>query len=188
MYSVRKEQRREIIDEFKKSKEGGGSGPKVRQIEPDDLVAPMSIETYVMFRVRPLAARFETEAPHLNRVLQCLEVVTFVANSSGAVLAVITIGTISLSSFVAITVAFASMFSSMIEYHNLQARVSATNAALRDAHNLLTWWGSLSMVDRRTRRSKYHIVSTMERCVLSTVQAMAAVASASGDAGEDPSN
>lgn len=47
-----------------------------------------------------------------------------------------------------------------------EAQVTATNAALSDVHNLLTFWAGLSMVDRRTRNTKFHIVSTIERCCL----------------------
>ena len=52
--------------------------------------------------------------------------------------------------------------------------MTATNGALRDVHNLLVWWAGLSMVDRRTRFTKYHVVSTLERCLLSTAAAEAA--------------
>jgi len=95
-------------------------------------------------------------------------------NSAGAILAVVVVDTTSLATFVAISVAFAATFSSMIEYHNLQAQVTATNGALRDIHNLLVWWAGLSMVDRRTRFTKYHVVGTLERCLISTVAAEAA--------------
>ena len=48
----------------------------------------------------------------------------------------------------------------------------AINIALRDVHNLLTWWSSLSMVDRRTRAIKHRIVSTVEGAALSIVTAV----------------
>ncbi|KAL1524658.1 hypothetical protein AB1Y20_019545 [Prymnesium parvum] len=97
------------------------------------------------------------------RILQLLEVLVFISNSLGAVLALTSVGRVPLATFVALSVSFASVFSSMIEYHNLQQQVSATNAAVSDVHNLLTFWAGLSMVDRRTRHTKYHVVSTVER-------------------------
>lgn len=45
-------------------------------------------------------------------------------------------------------------------------QVAANNAALSEVHNLLTYWAGLSMVDRRTRQTKFHVVATLERCVV----------------------
>ena len=91
-------------------------------------------------------------------------------------------GTISLANFVAVSVAIASTLSSIIEFHNLQARVTATNGALRETHNLLVWWAGLSMVDRRTSYTKQRVVSTLERCMLLTVAAEAAAVVSSDSA------
>lgn len=95
----------------------------MRSIESDDLVSAMSIETYVLYRARPLAALLEQRAPWLVRILQLLEVLVFISNSLGAVLALTSVGRVPLATFVALSVSFASVFSSMIEYHNLQQQV-----------------------------------------------------------------
>ncbi|KAL3892974.1 MAG: hypothetical protein SGPRY_014599, partial [Prymnesium sp.] len=95
----------------------------IRSVESDDLVSPMSIETYVLYRARPIAASLEQAAPRLVRTLQMLELLVFSFNSLGAVLALTTVGSTSLASFVAVSVSFASVISSMIEYHNLQQQV-----------------------------------------------------------------
>lgn len=157
-----------------------------RAVEPDDFASPMSIESYVQYRVRPFVAHLEKSAPRLARTLQVLEVLVFVSNSLGAVLAIIVVGDMSLANFVAVTVALSAIFSSMIEYHNLQLQVTASNGALRETHNLLVWWAGLSMVDRRTRFTKHHVCSTLERCLLSTIAAeSAAVIQSSGGDGAD---
>jgi len=178
-YGQRAADREEILDSAKQTKQvqtakrrGGLSSSK--GTEPDDLTTAISIETYVHSRVRPYAAHLEKQAPLLSRRLQLLDLLVFMCNSAGAILAVVVVDTTSLATFVAISVAFAATFSSMIEYHNLQAQVTATNGALRDIHNLLVWWAGLSMVDRRTRFTKYHVVGTLERCLISTVAAEAA--------------
>jgi len=155
-----------------------------RSVDPDDFATPMSIESYVQFRVRPFVASLEKSAPRLARTLQLLEVLVFVSNSLGAVLAIIVVGDMSLANFVAVTVALSAIFSSMIEYHNLQLQVTASNGALRETHNLLVWWAGLSMVDRRTRFTKHHVCSTMERCLLSTIAAESAAVIQSGTSGD----
>ena len=81
------------------------------------------------------------------------------------------------------TVALSAIFSSMIEYHNLQLQVTASNGALRETHNLLVWWAGLSMVARRTSYTKRSVVSTLERGRRSTVAGEAA-AGESEDVGE----
>ena len=155
-------------------------GPS-RGVEPDDLATAMTIESYVQYRVRPFVASLEKSAPRLARTLQLLEVLVFVSNALGAVLAVIVVGDMSLANFVAVTVALGAIFSSMIEYHNLQPQVIASNCALRETHNLLVWWAGLSMVDRRTRFTKHHVCSTLERCLLSTIAAESAAVIQSGE-------
>jgi ABC-type multidrug transport system fused ATPase/permease subunit len=192
MYALRKRERKEILEEYFEH-QGGKDATKatrraMRQVEPDDLVSPMAVETYVNFRVRPLASRFEQQGPKLNQTQQALEVLVFLFQALGAGLAVITIGTTSLASFVAVSVAVASIFASMLEYHNLQARVQATNNSLRDVHNLITWWGSLSIVDRRTRHSKHHVVSVMERAIISTIAADTNAVESQFSADEDRNN
>ena len=188
VYEARLKARKELLEEYEEQRaeqahDGGEKKTKVRTVEPDDLATQMSIETYVQYRVRPYAAHLEKLAPRLSRRLQALELLVFVCNTAGAVLAIIEVGATSLATFVAITVALAATFSSVIEFHNLQAQVTAANGALREVHNLLVWWAGLSMVDRRTRFTKFHVVSTLERCLLSTVAAEAS-AVIQGDTGD----
>ena len=77
-----------------------------------------------------------------------------------------------LATYVAICVTISATISAIIEYHNLPRRVPALNTALRDVHNLLTWWAGLTLVDRRTRLAKQHMVSTLEAASLSLVTAV----------------
>ena len=201
-FGQRRKDRQKILEDFFKQKPdaakraGVRSDPDAqrslvgaRSVEPDDLATSLSIETYVEYRVRPYVSHLEKVAPQLARKLQVLEILVFLANSAGAILALIVVGTISLANFVAVSVAIASTLSSIIEFHNLQARVTATNGALREMHNLLVWWAALSMVDRRTSYTKHRVVSTLERCMLLTVAAEAAAVvssdSADGAGGEN---
>ena len=135
----------------------------------DDLLQTITIETYVDFRVRTFAVRLENYAPTCARRLQLLESAVFLVNTAGGILAVLP-GT--LATWVAITVTISATLSALQEYHNLPRLVPALNTALRDVHNLLTWWSALSLIDRRTRTAKHHMVSTLEAASLSGAHAV----------------
>jgi hypothetical protein len=137
--------------------------------DEDDLLNSITIETYIDFRVRPFALRLEQHAPAIARRLQLLESTVFLVNTASGVLAVLP-GT--LATYVAICVTISATISAIIEYHNLPRRVPALNTALRDVHNLLTWWAGLTLVDRRTRLAKQHMVSTLEAASLSLITAV----------------
>lgn len=163
------------------TEEGKGAAEKARKkqaIEEDDLFSPISIETYVEFRVRPFALRLEQRAPRIVRTLLLLESAIFLTNTLAGILALLPYG---LTAYVSICVTVSTTFSSIIEYHQLQRLVPATNAALRDVHNMLTWWAALSMVDRRTRLAKQHAVSVLENAGLSLVAAVTLKGASQGD-------
>ena len=56
-------------------------------IEDDYLAGPLSIESYVVFRVRPLLEMYEKHGRKLSSRLQSMEIAGIVINSMGAVLA-----------------------------------------------------------------------------------------------------
>lgn len=131
--------------------------------------------------MRPFTLKLERSAPSLVRALQLLETLVFALNTLSGVLAAVPY---SLATYVAVCVSVSTTISSVVEYHQLPRLVPATNAALRDVHNLLTWWASLSMVDRRTRAAKHHAVSTLERAAFSLVTAVTLEAKGTDGGGE----
>ena len=147
----------------------GASKPDAE--EEDDLISPMSIETYMGYRAKYVLAQLEYLAPRLARHLQFLEVLGFVTNSVGAGLAAF-----GYTEWVAMSVAFYGVVAAVLQHLNLQQQVEATNQALRDVHNMLIWWNGHGIIEHRTRSSKQHVVNVVETAWLSVVAARTNVA------------
>ena len=139
----------------------------------DDLVSQMAIETYIACRVRPLTSYLEKRALLMSRRNQFLEFAVIVTNTSGAVLAVL-----SLADWIACTVAISSQCMALIDYFYIPAQLAATNKALEDCHNLLSFWDSLSLVQRKTRAVKKQCCLTVEGAMLDLCSSRTAVSSA----------
>ena len=161
---------------------GGKPVAQLRAIEVDDFVSPLSIETYIDHRVRPLAAYLEQRVPMLSRQLQGCEAIALLCNAAGACVAVV-----GHAEWVALAVAVSAAFNALADYFYLTSQVSAANGAMQDVHALLSWWDSLSLVQRKTRQARARAVETAENAILSAVGAMTAQsASAKAGKGDDP--
>ena len=75
----------EQIEEEKKKKKKKASIAKA--VDDDYLCGALSVETYMMFRCRPLKDRLERQVEKLSMRLQVLDVLGFILNSTGAVFA-----------------------------------------------------------------------------------------------------
>lgn len=56
--------------------------------------------------------------------------------------------------WIAITVAVASVAMALQDYFYIPSQLGVSNTAIKDIHNLLNWWDSLSLVQRKTRKVK----------------------------------
>jgi hypothetical protein len=155
--------------EAKKQKKPSSS---VKEIEDDYLVGPLSIETYVIFRVRPLVETLERQALKLARLLQQCEVSTYLINAVGAVLAAI-----NWTEWTSLTVAIVAVLTGIIEFTQLRNQLVQNNLSLRDLQTLLVRWDSLSIVMRRTALIKGMIVKTTEEALIKIVDAHTTAAS-----------
>ena len=119
--------------------------------ERDDYVSPISIETYMEYRAKPITLAYEFQTPAFSHKLTVLEIVSFLLTSSGAIIAV---PGIDLGTWVAITVALSTGVSSYIDYYQLRNERDTRNHSLSEFQNLMTWWESLSIIDKRTKTAK----------------------------------
>ena len=164
---------------------GGGSGAATKApmkgTPVDDYTSPLTIESYVDHRVRPISDYLERRVQVTAAWSQIVEMVGLLASSSGAVLAIV-----GLASWIVLTVAITAVFSAVADYFYLASQLAATNRALEELHNLLTWWDSLSLVQRKSRAVKAKCVTIVEGAMLSLVQAKTSVSSAlPGEKGDD---
>lgn len=171
----------------KKQNEAGKVAAKIDKsgaatIEPDDLISPITIETYVEFRAKAITLAYEKQTPIISDQLSVLEIATFILTSLGAVLAV---PGIEKGAYVAITVALSTAVTSFIEYFQLRVERDTRNHSLNEFQNLITWWSSLSIIDKRTKQSKEKAVSTIESGILTLVERRAGAAFGGDESSEE---
>ena len=135
-------------------------------IDDDYLAGPLTIDSYMCYRVRPAMEYLEKKANKLAWRLSALEIAGFIVQSSGSVL-----GAFEFTEWVALTVAIAAVLQSFIEFVQLRNQVTSVNLALRDLQSLSVFWDSLSIVRRRTPAVKMQVVRTAEAALLMVVDA-----------------
>ena len=133
----------------------------------------MDIETYVECRLRPLATLFERRAPIISRRQQIFEVGSLLANTAGAVLAVIALG-----NWIPATVAVASVLLALQDYFYIPSQLEANNRALQENHAMINYYESLSLVQRKTRAVKLEICKCCEDAVLAICSSRTALSPA----------
>lgn len=112
-------------------------------------------------RVIPLVRMYEKMGPELDWQLSALEVAAFTLTRCGALFAVC-----GLAEWVAITVAIAAAVESFIAHLNLRSQREVVNKNINTIQNMLTWWDSLTIVERRTVHCRERAVLTVEDCVV----------------------
>ena len=135
-------------------------------VDDDYLAGPISIDSYMCYRVRPVIEMLEKKANKLSWRLAALEISGFMIQSFGSVL-----GAAQFTEWVALTVALAAVLQGFIEFVQLRNQVTSVNLALRDLQSLTVFWDSLSIVRRRTPAVKMQVVRTTEAALLMVVDA-----------------
>jgi len=149
-------------------------GMVAKDVEDDYLAGPMSVESYVIFRTRPLIESYEKLSVRLATQLRQLELAGFVVNLIGAVMAT---SFVNFAEWLSLTVAICALLSGVVEFTQLKKRVVAVNLALGELHSLMVWWDALSVVRRRPTSVKAIVVETTERAVIQMVDALTTAAS-----------
>jgi len=134
-----------------------------QDIEEDDFVSPISIETYMEKRMKPLMIQFCEKAPWLSRRKAFMDHVSMLVNAVAVALAIPG----KMDHWVTLTMAIRALIMNVMEYLAYPVRLRAINTCLRDMQNLQTWWDSLSIVDRRTGAAKSNAVLVTEQAFLS---------------------
>merc|ERR1711871_383323 len=99
---------------------------------------------YVPFRLHPTLERFNKLAAYLERRSTILQMLIFFATTMSALL-----GLVSLTSWMPVTVSFGASATAIMDYHMYVARLASVNTAILSLENVLIWWESLSIVERK---------------------------------------
>jgi len=159
-------------DEAKSKSKGG---------EIDDFSSPLELDIYIDFRVRSMAKKMEKRTPSLALQLNILEVCALLANAFGGMLAVL-----GYAQWVSVAVATGIIFASLQDYYALPSQVGASNEATAEIHSVISWWDSLSLVQRKKRDTKQKAAELAEAAILKPIAAQTGMpAGAGGGAGEE---
>ena len=143
-----------------------------KELDDDYLAGPLSVESYVVFRARPLMERYEKQVMHLSRKVQLYDILGLLVNALGAVLAAL-----DFTEWVTLTVAIVATLAAIIDFTQLRNHVIANNLALRDLQNMMVWWDSLPLTSRRNIVTTSQVVDITERGVMQVVDAYTTAAS-----------
>ena len=115
-----------------KSKGGADTGGRAAQnaqnvIDDDDYVSPITIESYIEFRAKPISDKFQRTAPTLSSTLNCLVMFQFAVTAGGGVL-----GAFGAGIWVALSVSVATCTNLVIEELGLHTRLAVMNNGVRD--------------------------------------------------------
>ena len=126
----------------------------------DDGIEPLSAEEYIKFRLEPELKRYTQLAPWLSFFVTVLQTITLFASAANAWLAIT-----KRLEYVPLLVALTGSVSAVMEYEMLSVRLLAYNNAQMVLGNLLIWWQSLSLIDRRTADAKRYLVESTEEAL-----------------------
>jgi len=137
----------------------------------DDFFSPLDLEVYVNNRIRLSQYRFERMAPAFAKAVQRLDYLSIFCNMVAGILA-----TIGYALYVPIAVALSIIFISLQDYFCLPGQGTASNDSTVILHGLISYWDSLSLIQKKTREVKAKICKEGEDAIILQIQAKAAAA------------
>ena len=134
----------------------------------DDGCTPLTAEEYVPLRVLPKLVEYSLKAPWQARILAVFEILSvvlaFVASLLGALEYVVPLPVLA---------AAGAAFAGWQSYRQMKDRLRLTNAAIGQLTQLLVWWRSLSMIQKRDLGHKDRLVRVAETMITSAEPALA---------------
>jgi len=133
-------------------------------IDEDDYKTTLSIEEYMEHRMKPLMKHFEAKSPKHNLYLRALNLISALLNA--VIVGMAVPRDLNIGHWLTACVSCKVLVLNVIDYKNYAVQLRALNSGVKELQNLLTWWESLSVIDRRTRQAKTQAVVTVEQAVL----------------------
>jgi hypothetical protein len=169
------------VDQIMFAEEGGGLhkrrlaplesskvNPVVRGEKKDlrslDITSAIPSDVYLENRVIPMLARYSAMHPRLARNFKLTQVMVMVG-SSGCVL----LGMMRKQEWIPVVLALQSACSAYSDYKMYQHTVPAVHSAIMSLKNLLVWWRSLSMVEKRLPQHMSYLVKSCEAVCMAEI-------------------
>jgi len=154
--------------------------PVVEPTAYDDFVGPLTVEAYLQHRLEPLLRKYKIDAQRVQRIDYGLNMLCFTATLSSTILAAFA----GSRTLVPITVAVGSSLHTFIAHSNFKKELSGLNMTISTLMGCLTFWDSLSIVDRRLVSTRERIVREVETAVMTVVTDVSVIQAQ--DSGEKP--
>jgi len=139
----------------------------------DDYSSPMDLTVYMNVRGRNYARRLEGAGPLFARWNTILETIALLFQASAGIL-----GTLGYAIWAPIPVAIAIVVIGQQDFHAVQAQLVGTSEGSCRLHHVLSWWDSLSLIQKKTRDTKARSVTEVEEAIMLPIEAKTAAAAA----------
>ena len=126
----------------------------------DDYQSPVKPDPYIAMRLQPAIQYYKQRIPSIARWRMALQCILFVCTATSATLAYLTY-----PAYVAIVSAVSTAIGSWIAFQGLEERLSRSNSTVRALETLLSWWHSLSDVDKASVLQITELVQTSEQII-----------------------
>ncbi len=126
----------------------------------DDGVSTLTADEYVKIRIHPILANYQSKTPGL----------AFFNNSIIAIVMLLSVcssvfSSFNLVTFIPMALAMVHALTSWNSYKQVDERLNQTNSAVQQLNNLLIWWDSLNMIEKRVITNKERLVETTENII-----------------------
>jgi hypothetical protein len=151
------------------------------KMEEDDFHSPMQPHRYIALRIEPSVAFFKKRVPVYTRRRLAMKVLIMLLGVAASILAQYKI-------LPAVTVvsAFASIATSWMEFADAGRKVERYTRAITSMKKLLSWWKSLSEVERAATENISMLINTSESII--SQERLAWVSTASNDKKQQDNN
>ena len=147
-----------VVSKVRRSKQKRhDSQEREEDTKPDDGLRPLSSQDYIKVRLEPVLRRFEQLCPQLTFRAKLFRVLVIFGTSMGGLLAFL-----GYRLWISMVVALTSSLTNIGDYLMLDARLTATKHGVMKLRNLLLWWDSLTLVEKRLTENNEILVETCE--------------------------
>ena len=149
----------------------------------DDGMSKLSADDYVQQRLLPWLATFAVKSPSLSKGVTFVTVSTIFLSVASSVLS-----SFDLMEWIPLALAFSSCLTSAISYTQSEIRLAQVNGGYKNLTQLLVWWNSLGVVERRSASNKEILVLRTEHEIQNQIVGYVNTSKSMDKMGGDSSN
>jgi hypothetical protein len=126
----------------------------------DDGLSTLTADEYVRIRIYPVLASFLEKVPTFSNRVNTISVIVIGLSVTSAVFSAF-----DLVLWIPVAMAVSAFLTSWQSFSSVDTRLGQTNAAINQLNQLMIWWDSLTMIEKRVGANKEFLVMTTETAV-----------------------